>query len=532
MLTPATATPAATLETQLREIAALPGEPHAVGAAAVTRSETPLLTIENRAAFDAGGSRRVVLIGAADDERATSAALAAVRWFKTSAPQAVRQRWQMSALPASDPDKQRVRRWVVFQAPDLVVDINAGGTISDSLASLLAADDAGLGPVRVVTTAAAAGLETIQRALTSRDVARSPLHAAVVKRVERDPLAIARRLARRYPQTPAISYIPAVAWVNTLRLGDEALRAKVREQTRPWIAGEKKLFGDQIPLTAVAGTMIFAELAVAGGDAGAARELAIEGANKAALEKADGIPQYGQGWTDDMFMAAAILARTGSLSGRATDLDRAARLLIDYAARLQRADGIFIHAGNAPVTWGRGNGFAALGLMETLTALPATHPARANVLAIYRRLIVGLGAMQAPDGMWRQVIDEPGSYREFTATAMILAATARGIRLGWLDRGSLPLVERAWRALAAHVADDGALVDVCAGTGAGPTKQYYLDRPAITGADDRGGAMALLASVEMHELTEWAGKAGRAGKARRRASLRRAGNSSTAPIAR
>jgi hypothetical protein len=48
---------------------------------------------------------------------------------------------------------------------------------------------------------------------------------------------------------------------------------------------------------------------------------------------------------------------------------------------------------------------------------------------------------------------------------------------------------------------DGTLVDVCASTGAGPTRRYYLDRPAITGADDRGGAMGLLAALEMYELT-------------------------------
>jgi hypothetical protein len=46
-------------------------------------------------------------------------------------------------------------------------------------------------------------------------------------------------------------------------------------------------------------------------------------------------------------------------------------------------------------------------------------------------------------------------------------------------------------ALSAHVTEDGGLVDVCSGTGAGPTARYYFDRPAIEGPDDRGGAMAL-----------------------------------------
>ena len=54
----------------------------------------------------------------------------------------------------------------------------------------------------------------------------------------------------------------------------------------------------------------------------------------------------------------------------------------------------------------------------------------------------------------------------------------------------------------ARVTDDGTVRDVCESTGAGPTKEYYLNRRAITGADDRGGAMGLLAALEMAELKQ------------------------------
>ena len=127
-----------------------------------------------------------------------------------------------------------------------------------------------------------------------------------------------------------------------------------------------------------------------------------------------------------------------------------------------------------------------------------------------KRQAAGLKSNQAPDGMFREVIDDPGSYREETATAMLLTSMARGIERGWLDPSYRPAVERAWRALAAHVGDDGTLVDVCSSTGAGPTKRYYLDRPAINGFDDRGGAMALLASMEMYELEQVSGGSKRA----------------------
>jgi rhamnogalacturonyl hydrolase YesR len=139
-------------------------------------------------------------------------------------------------------------------------------------------------------------------------------------------------------------------------------------------------------------------------------------------------------------------------------------------------------------------------MTEALTFLPDGWAERPRVLATYRRHVEALVAHQAPDGMWQQVVDEPGSYRELTVTAMTLAAMARGVRLGWLDDRYRPVIERAWRGVATHIAEDGDVVDASTSTGAGPTKQYYLDRTAVYGADDRGGAMALWAAMEMDEL--------------------------------
>jgi hypothetical protein len=57
-------------------------------------------------------------------------------------------------------------------------------------------------------------------------------------------------------------------------------------------------------------------------------------------------------------------------------------------------------------------------------------------------------------------------------------------------------VERAWRAIVQRTSPDGRLVQVCVSTGKLPTLQAYLERPATTGRDDRGGAMGLLFAVE------------------------------------
>jgi rhamnogalacturonyl hydrolase YesR len=478
---------AATLESDIAAVAALPGEPHAVSAAGLTGDESAILTLENASAFDpASAKRRVVLIGA-DEVAASDAVLAAVRWIKTSAPAAIRDRWIASALPQPRfraEDAPSLTRWLTFQAPDLIVQIGGEAAVQ-------------IEGVRVEKIAVAGAAAALQKML-SVGGAVSAVHETIGARVRRAPVDIARVLAKRYPETPSMSYIPAVSWVNTLQLaaatGDASLRAKVIEHVRPWLSEGRKLAADRIQLTSVAGTIVFAELAAT---ESAAVPLAEEGARLAGAEKSPGVAQYGGGWTDDMFMATTVLARTGRRPGREGDFDIAARLLTAYAARLQRDDGLFNHAVDGPAAWGRGNGFAAMGLTEALTALPPNHPQRAAILTIYRRQMAAVRQQQAPDGMWREVIDEPGAYREETATAMLLTAMARGIRLGWIDGTYQPVVQRAWRALAAHVRDDGTVIDVCASTGGGPTRKYYLDRPAITGADDRGGAMALLASMEV-----------------------------------
>jgi unsaturated rhamnogalacturonyl hydrolase len=482
---------ASDIDAAIRAVAALAGEPHAVAAAGVTRDEKPILTIENPSAFDpAATKRRVVVIGAPSGDPA--AALELVRWFKTRAPGSLRARWSLSALPLAqfeDADAQSLARWTTFQAPDLVVTIGSVPLQIDAPVESIAVENAA----------------TAFEKLLARPREVSALHRTITERIQRQPLAIARLLARRYPDAPGISYIPALSWIGALRLAaidkDETLRAKVLEQTRPWTSGEKKLFPPspqapagqppRIQLTSVAGTMVFEELAPA---------LFEEGVAAAAKEKAPGAPEYGQGWTDDMFMATSVLSRSGARAGHEADLDRAARLLIGYAGKLQRADGLFNHATDGPAAWGRGNGFAAFGLVETLARVPTAHPSRAQLLEIYRRQMSAIRTHQSPDGSWRQIVDEPGAYREETATAMLLSAMARGIRLGWLDASFRPTVQRAWRALAAHIASDATLFDVCTGTGAGPTRRYYFDRPAITGADDRGGAMALTAALDAFDL--------------------------------
>lgn len=311
-----------------------------------------------------------------------------------------------------------------------------------------------------------------------------------------EPLVIARILAAKYPAQPIMSYIPALSWSNAIRLSaltkEPQWRDKAMTEIAPFVSGQTPAIAEPYRLTSFAGALAFA-------DAGTADATAL--AQKVAAfilpQQPGEAIRFATGWTDDMFMASSVLSRVDS--GRHAAV--VANLLTTYAAKLQRPDGLFIHAADAPHAWGRGNGFALLGLTEALTHIPGNWAGRDKVLETYRRHTKALAGFQSDDGSWRQVVDDAQSYRELTVTAMTVAAMARGVSSGWIDHATFdPVIARGWSAVAARVNTDGTVKDVCSGTGAQPSKEYYLNRPAINGADDRGGAMALLAAIEIESM--------------------------------
>lgn len=343
----------------------------------------------------------------------------------------------------------------------------------------------------------------MQLALAAIPLVASSLPAAGISQAPwPDPMAVALAFAERYPQTPAVSYIPALSWRGALRLaeltGDIAWRARVRREMQVLLEGPPPAEGESHRLTSLAGYAAAADLGRIEGDGEAMGR--ARAAAELVIGRDDDPVRFATGWTDDMFMAASLLTAV-TAGGDTGPLAAVSALMTSYSERLQRADGLFVHAVDAPHAWGRGNGFAALGLAEALTHLPEAAPERPRVLESFRRQMRAFVQHQSDDGSWRQVVDEPSSYRELSVTAMAVAAVARGVRMGWLDDATYrPVLERGWQAVLERVGADGSVRDVCTSTGAGPTLAYYLERPTVSGMDDRGGGLVLGAALEMAEL--------------------------------
>ena len=202
--------------------------------------------------------------------------------------------------------------------------------------------------------------------------------------------------------------------------------------------------------------------------------------------------------TEDMFMLGSMMGRSYALTQEEQYLDILTNFPVEMGT--QQISGLYWHDRETPFYWGRGNGFAVLGLAETLTYLPQSHPLYADILLMYQKLLNGLLKYQNPSGCYHQVITLPGSYQELTSTCMIGYGVARGIKLGLLDQSYLPTLSSLWNGTKARVTEAGDVVDGCTGTGALETEQDYIVREALSGYDDRTGSLALWFAVEMMQF--------------------------------
>jgi rhamnogalacturonyl hydrolase YesR len=320
------------------------------------------------------------------------------------------------------------------------------------------------------------------------------------RRRGRSPRGVADELAKVFGlDFNQATYIPAMALIGQLRLGHTA---EVARLAAPYLDGSKDSFTPPSQ-GGMAGHLLFAELARRTGDERAAklvRRVADTGFTTTG-EMKEFMPLHG-GWSDSVFMDIPILARAGALTGERKYFDMAARHFSFMQKIVFRPDGLYRHQASTDAAWGRGNGFPALGLALTLSDFPKDHPEFNRMLQAFQQHMKALSQYQDENGMWREVIDYPGAYPEFSGTAMIATAMLRGMRNGWLDPTVYqPLVDRAWQAILIRTSSDGRVFDIAESTGTrGLTLNDYLRRAAILDRDPRGGAFALLFATEMAGL--------------------------------
>jgi unsaturated rhamnogalacturonyl hydrolase len=422
-----------------------------------------------------------------------------------------RRQFQLIAISLANPDASRLQfppagvayrenaeshalwRWIGIHAPDLVV--------------VLGSEDFGLAEALSQNVVAGTGripaqrLNSKGRILQSlpKEIPASQAHREIDRRLRRTGRQLAAELAEIYGHDfNQLTYIPGLALIGQLRLGrtEDVVRL-----TTPYLDGSKNPLERLNSLT-LAGHLVFAELAertVNPRYTELVRKAADLGFTETG-EKKESMPFHDE-MSDSVFMAIPLLAKAGKLTGDRRYFEMIPRHLAFMQKLVLRPDGLYRHSPLSDAAWGRGNAFPALGLMLAVSDLPVDSPQFRPVLQAFRQHMSALARFQDEDGLWREVIDYPGAYPEFSATAMIATAMLRGINNGWLDFDEFqPLVDKAWPAILARIASDGRLLDVCESTNKQPSLDDYLHRAAIFDRDARGGAMALMFALEMAGL--------------------------------
>lgn len=384
-------------------------------------------------------------------------------------------------------------RWLGIHAPSLVL---VAGTDEGSLTHALSENQvAGIGRIPARSIDATARLLDAIPATISDSEARLEING----RRRRSPRQLADELSRVYGQDfDQFTYIPGMALIGRMRLGQTA---DVERLVAPYINGTRNPL-DRPNSLVLAGHLVMAELAERTSNPAylaALRKAADVGFTETGALK-ESMP-YHDDMSDSLFMATAILARAGRLTGDRRYFDMAAQHIAFMQKLVFRPDGLYRHSPLTDAAWGRGNAFPAIGLALTLQAFPKDHPGFAGILKTFQQHMTALSRFQDSDGLWQQVVDHPGAYPEFSATAMIGTSMLIGIRHGWLDAKSYqPRVDAAWRAVLTRTGSDGTLLDVCESTNKQKSLDDYVRRAALTGRDPRGGAMALIFATEMAGL--------------------------------
>jgi unsaturated rhamnogalacturonyl hydrolase len=203
----------------------------------------------------------------------------------------------------------------------------------------------------------------------------------------------------------------------------------------------------------------------------------------------------GQLWADTLFMTALFLGRAGEAFGRREWTDDAVHQFLLHAKYLvDTRTGLWFHGFSfegrhnfAGLPWARGNAWFTMGAVELLESSCPPRPgdpgaggglveggARLSILETLRSQARALVGAQDESGLWNTILGDRGSYLETSASAAFAYALLKGARLGFLGADEQEAGERAARAVAGAIGEDGVVAGVSHGTAIGMDRDHYL----------------------------------------------------------
>lgn len=191
-------------------------------------------------------------------------------------------------------------------------------------------------------------------------------------------------------------------------------------------------------------------------------------------------------YVDCLHFDPPFLAHLSRLTGD----DAYARQAVDQAlgyGRLLRdpGSGLYHHfwlerTGRPYITgWGRGQGWALLGLLDVAVLSPAETRGVDAVSAAASDLADVMLDYQRDDGHWFNMVHEPRSSEESSTAAFMATAFYRGMTHGLLDRDRfLPAADAAFQAMLGKLEDNGDYRGVTAAVYSSTCDEHYWHVPS------------------------------------------------------
>jgi len=153
--------------------------------------------------------------------------------------------------------------------------------------------------------------------------------------------------------------------------------------------------------------------------------------------------------------------------------------------------------------WSRGNGWVVAALVRVLSTIPVNEAHRAEYIDDFKSMMNALAKIQRADGYWDVSLHDSTNFggKELTGTSLFVYGMAWGINNGLLDKKKyLPIVVKAWAAMAKESVHENGFLGYVQGTGKEPKESQPVTYDREPDFEDFGLGCFLLAGSEVYKL--------------------------------
>lgn len=153
--------------------------------------------------------------------------------------------------------------------------------------------------------------------------------------------------------------------------------------------------------------------------------------------------------------------------------------------------------------WSRGNGWVVAALVRVLEVMPKDTPHRDEYQKTLVDMLKALVPIQRTDGFWNVSLHDADNFggKELSGTALFVYGMAWGINNGVISKKKfLPVVKKAWNAMANDAVHSNGFLGYVQGTGKQPSDGQPVAYDHEPNFEDYGLGCFLLAGSEVYKL--------------------------------